>query len=261
LRHILDVLRDEIRAGTPVVMLEPSCCATFRDELTNLLPHDLDARRLKEQTFLLSEILEKKGYEPLQLDRKALVHFHCHHGAIMKKDCEMALLRKLGLDFHVLDSGCCGMAGAFGFEKGEHYEVSIQCGERVLLPAVRQADRHTLIVTDGFSCHEQIRQQTGREALHLAQVLELAMREGRRKPRLPESAPRHTDAMPSSPKRGWFAVGAVAAGILAAKLLLGTRNSRFGRGAILTRRNTDGKLKRSRKARKETRHVSPARGG
>jgi len=89
-------------------------------------------------------------YAPPELRRKAVVHGHCHHKAIMKMTAEQALLPKLGLDFQVLDSGCCGMAGAFGFEK-DHYTVSIKAGERVLLPAVRKADKEMLIIADGFS--------------------------------------------------------------------------------------------------------------
>lgn len=95
----------------------------------------------------------------------------------MKMDDEAAVLEKMGLDFRVLDSGCCGMAGAFGFER-EHYDISIRCGERVLLPAVREAPEDTLIIADGFSCREQIAQTTNRRGLHLAEVLWLAGREG-----------------------------------------------------------------------------------
>jgi len=105
---------------------------------------------------------------------KALVQGHCHHKAIMRMGAEEALLKKLGLDFEILDSGCCGMAGIFGFEKA-HYDVSIKCGERVLLPAVRNAAKDTLIIADGFSCQEQIAQMTDRRALHLAQVIQMAM--------------------------------------------------------------------------------------
>jgi hypothetical protein len=100
---------------------------------------------------------------------------------------EQEILKRLGLDFRVLDSGCCGMAGAFGFEKGEHYEVSIKCGERVLLPEVRKTDSQTLVMTNGFSCHEQIAQQTGRQALHLAEVLLLALRGGELREPEPDS--------------------------------------------------------------------------
>ncbi len=176
LRHILKTLEPEIIAGTPIVGLEPSCVAVFRDELTNLFPHDEDAKRLKKQVFVLSEFLERKAgnYQLPQLQRKAVVHMHCHHKAIMRTAPEEAVLKKLGLDYTVLDSGCCGMAGAFGFEK-DYYDVSIACGERVLLPAVRNADKDTLIIADGFSCREQIAQTTDRRALHLAQVIQLAM--------------------------------------------------------------------------------------
>jgi Fe-S oxidoreductase len=178
LRHILDTLRPYLEAGTPLVGLEPSCVTVFRDELQNLMPHDADARRLSQQSYLLSEFLAKKAqhYQLPQLKRKAIVHGHCHHKAIMKMNDEQAVLTKLGLDFHVLDSGCCGMAGAFGFEK-DHYDISLKVGERVLLPAVRQADEDTLIIADGFSCREQIAQVTDRHALHLAQVLQMAIQQ------------------------------------------------------------------------------------
>ncbi|MGH7718479.1 MAG: FAD-binding and (Fe-S)-binding domain-containing protein [Gemmatimonadaceae bacterium] len=179
LRRILTVLRSEIREGIPVVGLEPSCVAVFRDELLNLFPNDEDAVRLSRQTLMLSEFLERRAthYRPPTLPRRALVQAHCHHRAVMKTHDEMAVLSRLGLDYTVLDSGCCGMAGAFGFEKA-HYDVSIRCGERVLLPAVRSAAEDTLIIADGFSCREQIAQATGRDALHLAQVLQMALHEG-----------------------------------------------------------------------------------
>ncbi|MEZ4864961.1 MAG: FAD-linked oxidase C-terminal domain-containing protein [Caldilineaceae bacterium] len=176
-RQTLTTLRPWIRAGIPVVGLEPSCVATFRDELVNLFPNDEDAKRLSQQTYLFSEFLEHENYEPPQLQRKALVHGHCHHKAIMHMDAEMALLKKMGLDYDLPDSGCCGMAGSFGFEASK-YDVSIGAGERVLLPIVRQAEKETLIIADGFSCREQIQQTTDRQALHVAQVLQMALREG-----------------------------------------------------------------------------------
>ena len=176
LRRVLNSLEPEINAGTPVVGLEPSCVAVFRDELTNLFPDDERAMRLKRQTFMLSEFLERKAkhFQPPQLQRRAIVHMHCHHKAILRTGPEEAVLKKLGLDYKVLDSGCCGMAGSFGFEK-DHYEVSIASGERVLLPAVRDADQGALIIADGFSCREQIAQTTDRRALHLAEVIQLAL--------------------------------------------------------------------------------------
>ena len=120
------------------------------------------AARLRSQTFLLSEFLERHapGYRPPRLTRKVLLHGHCHHKALMKFSDEESLLRKMGVELESLDSGCCGMAGAFGFEASK-YDVSQAIGERVLLPAVRQAASDTLIISDGFSCREQIRQATG----------------------------------------------------------------------------------------------------
>jgi FAD/FMN-containing dehydrogenase/Fe-S oxidoreductase len=179
LRQIMDALRDEIRAGTPIVALEPSCTAVFRSELRNLFPHDNDADRRRQQVFTLYEFLHRISYEPPRLRRKVLVHGHCHQKAILDPVKENELLARMGLDVEVLDSGCCGMARSFGYEKGERYEVSIGAGERVLLPAVRAADRDTLIMTDGFSCRGQIKQCTDREPLHLAQVIRAALGDDR----------------------------------------------------------------------------------
>ncbi|HTU70463.1 MAG TPA: FAD-linked oxidase C-terminal domain-containing protein [Candidatus Baltobacteraceae bacterium] len=176
LKRILDSLREEIRAGTPLVGLEPSCVSVFRDEMADLLGNDKDAERLAKQTFLFSEFLANYApeYRLPKLDGKAIVHQHCHHKAILDPQAEAKLLDKTGLDCEVLDSGCCGMAGAFGFEQG-HYDVSMAIGERVLLPKVRAASEQTIVVADGFSCREQIAQSTNRLALHPAQVLKLAL--------------------------------------------------------------------------------------
>jgi len=179
LHEVIDALRDDIRAGVPVVGLEPSCVSTFRSELPNLFPHDADAMRLAGQTFLLSEFLMNQvdGYKPPVLRRKALVHLHCHHRAIMDLRAERDLFRRMELDFEVLDSGCCGMAGAFGFER-DKYRISVECAERVLMPAVRKADEETLVISNGFSCQQQIEQLNDRRAMHIAQVLQMALREG-----------------------------------------------------------------------------------
>jgi FAD/FMN-containing dehydrogenase/Fe-S oxidoreductase len=179
LREIIVSLRPQLESGTPIVVLEPSCASVFRDELGNLFPTDEDAKRLKKQVYLLSEFLsEQKDYQPPQLHRKAVVHGHCHQKSVLRMHEEIDVLRKMGLEFHELDSGCCGMAGAFGFEKGEHYDVSLKVGERVLLPATRKADESTLLIADGFSCREQIAQTTDRHALHVAEVIQMAQREG-----------------------------------------------------------------------------------
>ena len=178
LRQILDRMRPEIEAGIPVVGLEPSCVAVFRDELLNLFPHDEDAKRLARQTFAFSEFLIQDDYIPPALEGRALLHGHCHQKALfgMKNDAE--LLEKLGLDYESPATGCCGLAGSFGYEAGDNYDVSVKAGERVLLPAVREAAKDALIITDGFSCRTQIASGTDRRALHLVQVLKMALRDG-----------------------------------------------------------------------------------
>jgi Fe-S oxidoreductase len=176
LRAIIEDLRGPIDAGTPLVVLEPSCGSVFRDELRNLFPDDQRAMRLRSQTVLLSELLESRrtSYQPPALARRVLLHGHCHQKALMKMGHTEAILRKMGVALETPDSGCCGMAGAFGFE-ADKYAMSQAIGERVLMPAVRQAADDTLIVADGFSCREQIEQATGRRALHLAEVLKMGM--------------------------------------------------------------------------------------
>jgi FAD/FMN-containing dehydrogenase/Fe-S oxidoreductase len=175
LQTIMAALGAEIDSGMPIVVLEPSCASVFRDELRNLFPGLPRAERLSKQTYLLSEFLEQfaPGFNFGRLSRKVLLQGHCHQKALMKMDDEESLLRKAGAGVQTLDAGCCGMAGSFGLERTK-MEVAQRIGERVLLPAVRQAERDTLIVADGFSCREQIRQSTGRRAMHLAEVLQLA---------------------------------------------------------------------------------------
>jgi FAD/FMN-containing dehydrogenase/Fe-S oxidoreductase len=176
LQRVLHTLGPEIDAGRPIVVLEPSCASVFRDELRNLFPDDPRADRLRRQTVLLSEFLEHHapGYAPPALARRVLLHGHCHHKAIMKMADEESLLRKMGAAIESIDAGCCGMAGPFGFG-ADTFAISQTIGERVLLPAVRRAPPDTLIVSDGFSCREQIVQATGRQALHLAEVIQLAL--------------------------------------------------------------------------------------
>jgi FAD/FMN-containing dehydrogenase/Fe-S oxidoreductase len=218
LLDILDQLEPEIEAGIPVIGLEPSCVAVFRDELLNLFPHDQRAQALSKQTFLLSEFLERNSANaPLpQLPRKALLHGHCHHKSIMKMTGEESLLRRIGIDFHSPAPGCCGMAGSFGFERDkDKYDISQAIGELELLPAVRKAPADWLIIADGFSCREQIAQGTSRRALHLAEVLQMALDPSRESnDPYPESARvRERDAeIRSSMKRAGLGLGALAAG-------------------------------------------------
>jgi Fe-S oxidoreductase len=172
LRTVLEVLEPQLAAGVPIVVLEPSCASVFRDELPNLFPDDPRALKLRDNTFLISEFLVKfaPGYRPPKVEGRVLVQGHCHHKATMGMQDEMALLRATGAEVELLDAGCCGMAGPFGFEK-DKYSVSQKLGERVLLPAVRARGEHTIIVSDGFSCSEQITQNTDARPMHLAEVL------------------------------------------------------------------------------------------
>jgi FAD/FMN-containing dehydrogenase/Fe-S oxidoreductase len=173
LLRILDEFEPQIAAGIPVVMLEPSCASVFRDELVNFFPHDERAVRLSKQTIMLSEMLTRcpATWQPPQMPgQRILVHGHCHQKSLMTMNDEIKLLRSTGAEVDLLDSGCCGMAGPFGFEK-DKFEVSQTLAERVLLPAVRAAGERDLIVSNGFSCREQIKQNTPRNAVHMAEVL------------------------------------------------------------------------------------------
>ncbi|MGI8905415.1 MAG: FAD-binding and (Fe-S)-binding domain-containing protein [Candidatus Sumerlaeaceae bacterium] len=176
LREIMTTLQAEIESGIPIVGLEPSCVAVFRDEIVNLFEHEPLAHQLSQQTFTLAEFLEKYApdWQPPKLEGRAVLHSHCHQKSVLTTGADITLLKKLGLTVETPDTGCCGMAGAFGFD-AHNYDISVAIGERVLLPAAREAAADTLIITDGFSCREQVEQLTDRKPLHLAQVLQLAI--------------------------------------------------------------------------------------
>jgi Fe-S oxidoreductase len=155
------------------------------------MPGNQDAKRLSEQTHTLSEFLTEHApddWEPPRLERRAVVHRHCHQQAVMGFDADQKIMERMGLDFEVLDSGCCGMAGSFGFEH-EHRDISVRIGERRLLPAVRDAGLDTLVIADGFSCKTQVSELTDRRPLHLAQVMRMASEHGPKGPsgNLPEA--------------------------------------------------------------------------
>jgi len=175
LRRTMTTLRSHIRSGGLVVGLEPSCTAVFRSDATELCPGDDDLARLRDQTVTLAELLQHHtpDWEPPAIDRRVLVQTHCHQHAVLGNEADLALLGRAGADVEVLDAGCCGLAGNFGFEAG-HYDVSLACAERVLLPAVRQAGPAGVVLADGFSCRTQIAQGTDdhHRALHLAQLLD-----------------------------------------------------------------------------------------
>jgi Fe-S oxidoreductase len=156
-----------------------------------MLPHDEDAKRLAKLTRTLGELLDDLGerWTPPKLERHVLYHAHCHQRATADVEADLRVLERVGARCEDLNAGCCGLAGSFGYERGEPYEVSMKVGERKLLPAVRAAPRDTIVLTDGFSCRHQIEHGTDRRALHLAQVLAEAITEGPAGPALspPES--------------------------------------------------------------------------
>ncbi|NUR84133.1 MAG: FAD-binding oxidoreductase, partial [Nonomuraea sp.] len=172
IKRTVRMLRDPVRRGLPVVSLEPSCTAVFRADAPELFPHDPDVRRLCEQTVTLAELLDQHGVDPPPLDRPVIAQQHCHQHAVIGFEAESRLLRAAGADLRLLDAGCCGMAGDFGFTAG-HYDVSMACAEEGLLPAVREAPEDALILADGFSCRTQIEHaRVGRRAVHLAEALD-----------------------------------------------------------------------------------------
>nr|WP_198586860.1 FAD-binding and (Fe-S)-binding domain-containing protein [Glycomyces xiaoerkulensis] len=185
LRRTIGRLRPWIEAGTPVVGLEPSCTAVFRADAPELMPESKGVQRLRERFWTFSEALlhhAPDGWDPPALGRAAVVQKHCHHHAVMGFQTDLQVMGKAGLDAEVLRSGCCGLAGNFGFERG-HYEISMDCAEQALLPAVRDTGPDTLVLADGFSCRTQIEAGTGRQAVHLAEALDPASGEGGAAPR------------------------------------------------------------------------------
>jgi Fe-S oxidoreductase len=179
LRRTIDRLADHVRAGGLIVGLEPSCTAVFRSDAPDLFPDDLDVARVRDHTVTFAELLQHHtdGWAPPPLhDVHAIAQVHCHqHGVLDDWSADKELLERAGADVERLASGCCGLAGNFGFERG-HGEVSEACAESVLLPAVRDAAPETVVLADGFSCRTQIHEldSGGREAIHLAELLDRA---------------------------------------------------------------------------------------
>lgn len=183
LGRTLRALRPALRTGTPIVVLEPSCAAVFRSDATNLLHGNEDAHRLAEQTYTIGEILHRKAsdWAPPRIGGRAVVQPHCHQHAVLHYADEKAVLEDAGVDARVLDAGCCGLAGNFGFQRG-HHDVSVACAEDKLLPALRDAEPETMVLADGFSCRTQIRDLTeNRTPRHTASVLADALRDRREK--------------------------------------------------------------------------------
>jgi FAD/FMN-containing dehydrogenase/Fe-S oxidoreductase len=174
LRRSLRLIEPALEAGIPIVGLEPSCTAVFRSDAVELLPDDQRARSAQARVMTLAELVTERGWPIPRLDHvRAVVQPHCHHHAVMGFDTDLALLRTGGATIRKL-GGCCGMAGNFGVEAG-HYELSVAIAEHNLLPAVRDADPTTVILTDGFSCRTQLSQLADRHGVHLAEVLASAL--------------------------------------------------------------------------------------
>ncbi len=170
-------LAEHVRAGGIVVGLEPSCTTVFRSDAAELLPDEQDVGRLRDHTVTLAELLTRHtpGWQPPRVDREVLAQVHCHQHAVLGWDAEAQLLDAAGARAEALQSGCCGLAGNFGFQPG-HGDVSRALAERVLLPRVRDAAASAVVLADGFSCRTQIHEldSGGREAMHLAELLAYA---------------------------------------------------------------------------------------
>jgi Fe-S oxidoreductase len=177
----LEALQPHIEAGAEIVGLEPSCIYSFRDEYLSMLPGDLSESASK-CTHLLEEFLkEELDADKLDLPlkaigkKKALVHGHCHQKAFGEMGAVETVLKLIpDLEVEIIESSCCGMAGAFGYE-ADHYDVSMKMAELNLLPAVRQADSETIIVADGTSCRHQIEDGSLHTPIHSAHALEIAL--------------------------------------------------------------------------------------
>ncbi|EPD65619.1 FAD-binding and (Fe-S)-binding domain-containing protein [Streptomyces sp. HGB0020] len=216
-------LAGHVRAGGLVVGLEPSCTTVFRSDMGELFPGDRDVRRLSEQTVTLAELLTEHspGYEPPQVpDRsaRALAQVHCHQHAVLGWNADQELLRRAGVDAEQLESGCCGLAGNFGFERG-HLEVSEACAERVLLPRLREEDAATVLLADGFSCRTQVHEfdSGGHEGVHLAELLASGL------PRSTHGSAYATgpDVRPTPPDRRTRTLALAGAGLSAAIVAAG----------------------------------------
>lgn len=220
LENVLDGLEPYLSQSVPIVVLEPSCASVFRDELPNLMPGRVAAQRLQKQTKLLSELLVERNVPLPEFPGHAIVQGHCHHKSVLGYDAQAELWKRMKFDAKLLSSGCCGMAGSFGFERDEQkQEVSKACGQRVLWPAVRDSSDDTLIIADGFSCQTQIESGTERRAVHVAEAVKLA-RDGQQRPDF-EERERYVRA----PER----LALVGLALIAAGSLLGYVTSKRGR--------------------------------
>jgi Fe-S oxidoreductase len=235
LGRTVERLAGHVRDGGYVVGLEPSCTAVFRNDAADLFPTDQDVRRLRDHTVTFAELLTRHsdGWKPPRLDRDgpgggrrlvdALAQVHCHQHAVLGWDADQQLLEDAGVDVEALESGCCGLAGNFGFTAG-HGEVSKALAEQVLLPRLRAAHPRTVTLADGFSCRTQIHEldSGGHEAVHVAELIAAGYDDA---PVDGAALARHRPEPPSSAARNLT----VAAGILGLSVGTWAAGSSLGR--------------------------------
>jgi FAD/FMN-containing dehydrogenase/Fe-S oxidoreductase len=206
LERTLDVLSGPIAAGTPVVVLEPSCLSVFKEELPNLLVDDPRSQALQKISVSLSDLVDRSGLPLPKLGGRAVVQPHCHEASVLGTDSMQRVFGQLGVDAEILDAGCCGMAGSFGMEKHK-YDVSLKIADRGLLPKVRERPPGAMVVADGFSCREQIRDLAEIYPLHTAQVLRRAFEATLAFGESPTPVARSARARSSAPVRSAAAPG------------------------------------------------------
>ena len=169
--NVVTHLSNSLDKDTYIVGVEPSCVAVFRDELKDLFPDDPKAQSIGKRTFLLGEFLaQHSSFKPPSTERKFIVHGHCHQKSVLGMQDDEKLLKAASSKVEMLDSGCCGMAGSFGYEK-DKYPVSLTIANQVLLPAIKNMGTQDILVASGFSCRTQIAQLAGRQAWTMPEVL------------------------------------------------------------------------------------------
>ncbi|WP_037887461.1 FAD-binding and (Fe-S)-binding domain-containing protein [Streptomyces sp. NRRL S-87] len=230
LKRTTRLLRPWLEAGTPIIGLEPSCAAVFRSDAPDLLAGDQDVLRLAGQVRTLAEQLvdhAPDGWRPPRVGRAATVQVHCHQHAVLGTGPDRELMRRAALEADVLDEGCCGLAGNFGFEAG-HYDLSMAVAEQGVLPAVRGTAPGAFVLADGFSCRTQIDQAaTGRRAVHLAEVLALAL-DGPPPAEHPEQALPRPRLRPAPPRLLTAGLAGAVTGMAAGGVLAARRRIRRG---------------------------------
>ncbi|MEU9044273.1 MULTISPECIES: FAD-linked oxidase C-terminal domain-containing protein [unclassified Kitasatospora] len=228
IKHTTRMLRPWLEAGTPVIGLEPSCAAALRSDAPELLAGDQDVLRLATQLRTFAEQLvnhSPEGWQPPQVGRAATVQTHCHQHAVLGGDPDRELMRRAGLEANVLDEGCCGLAGNFGFEQG-HYDLSQTIAEQGVLPAVRATAPEAFVLADGFSCRTQIGQaDTGRQAVHLAEALAMAL-DGPAPTDRPENAVERPQPHPATARLLTAAALGLLAGLATGAVLTARRRAR-----------------------------------